>query len=231
MPGQTDGNVFTSKLFLSIGSIKLNIFTQTSSSSLIINIGYVFSGVFDRRIKYPVYVVCVITNLAENNAITDKTSDAKYVMYTWKSLSYVLTFTADNLFKNLPTNLSSSFHFLFRVINGSIWWTNSADTVVLVVITFHVHVFKFITLSVSVMIKGLRSRRPRPCVKISLILSRTSVYLYNFNCHSTIIDPCNTLCFQHYIWVAGLGKTYWMALLLKIIPWQLTVMYFIYDLI
>lgn len=57
MPGQTDRNVFTSKLFLSIGSIKLNIFTQTSSSSLIINIGYVFSGVFDRRIKYHVYVV------------------------------------------------------------------------------------------------------------------------------------------------------------------------------
>lgn len=79
MPGHTDRNVFTSELFLSTGSIKLDIFTQSSSSSLIKNIGYVFSGLFDRRTKYPVsvYAVCVITNLAENNPITYKTNDAK----------------------------------------------------------------------------------------------------------------------------------------------------------
>lgn len=56
-------------------------------------------------------------------------------------LSYVDPFTIDNLFENLPTNLSSSLDFLFRVINRPIWRTNSVDTVVLVVRMFHLHVF------------------------------------------------------------------------------------------
>lgn len=136
-------------------------------------------------------------------------------------LSYVVPFTIDNLFENLPTNLSSSLHFLFRVINGPIWWTNSVDTVVLVVRMFHLHVFKFITLSVSVMIKGLRSRRPRLASKFPYFYHVRLFIFTILTCHSAIIDSCDNLCFPHHIWVVGLGKTYEMTLLLKIIPWQL----------
>lgn len=54
MPDHTDRNVLTLTWFLSACGIKQDIFTQTSSSPSFTNTGQVFSGVFDRRTKYPV---------------------------------------------------------------------------------------------------------------------------------------------------------------------------------